>query len=251
MSVKSKNIHVLPTDKPSRIYLNTGEWFFENNYSLSVDECINQHIYITSDEEIKEDYVIVYGVVIKVMIFDKETLYFVNGTKAKREDCKKIILTTDVDLIKYGVQVIDDEFLEWFVKNPSCEEVGFSTYHVKGDISGKLHYQIIIPKEEAKQDLEKEMFELEQELDIPSHLRWHNSKPKQETLEEVAERLFPINTGDESLDYQNKVRKPNWISGAKWQQERMYSEEDMRISFDANIKDWISFEEFIEQFKNK
>jgi hypothetical protein len=33
---------------------------------------------------------------------------------------------------------------------------------------------------EPKQDLEKEMFELEQELDIPSHLRWHNSKPKQE-----------------------------------------------------------------------
>jgi hypothetical protein len=46
---------------------------------------------------------------------------------------------------------------------------------------------------EPKQNLEKEMFELEQELDIPSSLRWHNSKPKQEmsyanneiTLEDV------------------------------------------------------------------
>jgi hypothetical protein len=37
-------------------------------------------------------------------------------------------------------------------------------------------------KEEPKQDLEKEMFDLEQELYIPSNLRWHNSKPKQETL---------------------------------------------------------------------
>ena len=37
---------------------------------------------------------------------------------------------------------------------------------------------------EPKQELEKEMFELEQELDIPSSLRWHNSKPKQETLED-------------------------------------------------------------------
>lgn len=27
---------------------------------------------------------------------------------------KKIILTTDQDLIKDGVQAIDDEFLEWF-----------------------------------------------------------------------------------------------------------------------------------------
>jgi hypothetical protein len=33
---------------------------------------------------------------------------------------------------------------------------------------------IIIPKETPKQNLEKDMFELE--LDIPSHLRFHNSK---------------------------------------------------------------------------
>jgi hypothetical protein len=31
-----------------------------------------------------------------------------------------IILTTDGDLIDDGVQAIDDEFLEWFVKNPIC-----------------------------------------------------------------------------------------------------------------------------------
>jgi len=30
------------------------------------------------------------------------------------QSCKKIILTTDQDLIKDGVQSIDDEFLEWF-----------------------------------------------------------------------------------------------------------------------------------------
>ena len=34
-----------------------------------------------------------------------------------------IILTTDQDLIADGIQSIDDEFLEWFVKNPSCEYV--------------------------------------------------------------------------------------------------------------------------------
>jgi len=41
--------------------------------------------------------------------------------------------------------------------------------------------------QEPKQDLEKEMFDLEQELDIPSNLRWHNSKLEQETLEEADE----------------------------------------------------------------
>ena len=112
-----KNIHVLPTDNPSRLFYNVGGALLFRNY----ENYNGVNIYITSDEEIKEDYVIAYGVVIKVMMFDKETLYFINGTKAKREDCKKIILTTDQYLIKDGVQVIDDEFLEWFVKNASCE----------------------------------------------------------------------------------------------------------------------------------
>ena len=49
-----KNIHVLPTSQPSRLYLNTQEYIFENEYSLSTDECQNKNIYITSDEEIKE-----------------------------------------------------------------------------------------------------------------------------------------------------------------------------------------------------
>ena len=78
-----------------------------------------------------------------------------------------------------------------------------------------------------------------------------------ETLEEVAKRLFPINTGDESLDYQNKVRKPNWIDGAKWQQERMYSEKDMQeyaefcIECDrANLKPIIA-KDWFEQFKKQ
>jgi len=56
----------------------------------------------------------------------------------------------------------------------------------------KLHKKIINGfQEEPKQDLEKEMFELEEQLDIPSHLRWHNSKPKQETtFEEAKAKLF-------------------------------------------------------------
>jgi hypothetical protein len=36
---------------------------------------------------------------------------------------RKIILTNDLELIKDGVESIDDSFLEWFVKNPTCEYV--------------------------------------------------------------------------------------------------------------------------------
>jgi hypothetical protein len=43
------------------------------------------------------------------------------------------------------------------------------------------------------------MFELEQELDIPSHLRFHNSK--QETLEEAAQsHLSKVADGKEQPD---------------------------------------------------
>ena len=41
-----------------------------------------------------------------------------------------------------------------------------------------------------------------------------------ETLEEAAERF--------SIDIREENYKDGFIEGAKWQQERMYSEEDMR-----------------------
>lgn len=47
----------------------------------------------------------------------------------------------------------------------------------------------------------------------------HVGKPKQETLEEAAEREYP--TIHEQYQYDA------FIEGAKWQQERSYSEEDM------------------------
>jgi hypothetical protein len=71
------------------------------------------------------------------------------------------------------------------VKNPSCEEVEVLHQDVYSMGKWDRRSNIIIPKETPKQNLEKDMFELEQELDIPSHLRFHNSK--QETLEEAAQ----------------------------------------------------------------
>jgi hypothetical protein len=55
-----KTIHILATDKPSRLHYFTankeGYYLYPNN-ELVVPRnpnCINQNIYITSDEEIKE-----------------------------------------------------------------------------------------------------------------------------------------------------------------------------------------------------
>ena len=105
-----------------------------------------------------------------------------------------------------------------------------------------------------KQDLEKEMFDLEQELDIPSSMRWHNSKPKQETIEEAAGRLYQKGLKDDlSLSFHDGVK-----FGAKWQAERMYSEEEvlellhkrMTYTLGDDYKETTTTKWF-EQFKNK
>lgn len=166
----------------------------------------------------------------------------------------KVILTTNKLLIKDGVQAIDNEFLEWFVNNSSCKFIEIDKGYRGVDL---FNYKIIIPKEEAKQDLEKEMFELEQELDIPSHLRWHNSKPRQETLEEVAEKLFKYYSNNTALsegDYDYLMDKEDFtgalIEVAKWQDQnsdKKYSESDMKEAF-RGFKTGMSFERWFEQF---
>jgi hypothetical protein len=87
---------------------------------------INNNIYITSDEEIKEgDWTFDGENPYKWTEDDVEDCLYNPGFE-NYKGCKKIILTTDGDLIKDGIQAIDDEFLEWFVKNPSCERVEVS-----------------------------------------------------------------------------------------------------------------------------
>jgi hypothetical protein len=255
---KMKNIHVIPTDKPSRLYLFEERLILGDLVTVVFKNsgAVNQNIYITSDEKIKEGVAQWY--------LDKFLNKPMNSGGAQYgEKQNVIILTTDAQLIKNGVQAIDDEFLEWFVKNPSCESVRVNNlcYGALGGFAD-AGYKIIIPKEEPKLDLEKEMFELEQELDIPSHLRWHNSKPEQETLEEAAEnhaskklqRPITIYTPLES----NVAEYVSFVKGAKWQQEQdknKYSEEEVleiinRLGYDLG-EPKSAIEEWFDQFKKK
>jgi hypothetical protein len=130
---------------------------------------------------------------------------------------KKIILTTDDQLIADGIQPIDDEFLEWFVKNPSCESV-----EVKKVILGKVEgtsmvidkYKIIIPQEEPNP------FELPKAL--PDDVFYESLEPKQETTdEELLEALKSFRTAP-------LVFVPN---------ERMYSEEEVEIIIQKLMND--------------
>jgi hypothetical protein len=160
----------------------------------------------------------------------------------KEEDyyITKIILTTDQDLIKDGVQAIDDEFLEWFVKNPSCEEIRiiktFEDYTVVGGKSDEIYYKIIIKKEESKQ----------------------------ETLEEAIERLYGDGTDCEGDIIKSAIRVGRidaFYDATKWQQERSYSEQEVLVllhnrdkhSMDKSLtfSSWQNPKDWFEQFKKK
>jgi hypothetical protein len=160
-----KNIHLLPTDKPSRI---KQEYTGKASYCLSRQHLtwrFAQHIYITSDEEIKEGgYVFWEG---KIYTYRE----FMKMRTPVYTDYFSIILTTDKDLIADGVQAIDDEFLEWFVENPTCEFVDVIKEMYVPQSNGRISdgrisheislnpsdntlpfYKIIIPQEEQYLD---------------------------------------------------------------------------------------------------
>ena len=81
-----------------------------------------------------------------------------------------------------------------------------------------------------------------------------------ETLEDAAEKVYP-NDGfkDEIWADIGEVFREKFIEGAKWQQERMYSEEDLREAFKQSRQAKIfekdmppvyeNFEQWFEQFK--
>lgn len=138
-----KNIHALKTDKPSTICKINNVLVFSKIGTITNDtkSLIRQNIYISNDEYIGLSYYLDGNLVRKGVIDDKNYWEL-------RKDYKKIILTTDPELIKNGVQAIDDKFLEWLVNNSSCEQIGVKKY----ENNKYWTYEIIIPKEEPKQE---------------------------------------------------------------------------------------------------
>ena len=288
-----KNIYLLQTDKPSRLQKNKHNKLFLSEEPKLYSDCINQNIYITSDEEIKEgDW-----------LFDLDIKRIVKADSLKVDTSKaygcwyykKIILTTDPYLIKDGVQAIDDNFLELFVKNPNCDKIEIKTRYLHSYKTGETfisfsktpefssrnmqcikiepRYEIIIPQEEPNFNMKNEiewvsnnpqckqiescysslskkcicpqekpklinncpkcgLDLVEREGSKPVCTRidcggiilsnetlreWAlKEEPKQETLEEAAEKL---SDRDGFVD--------GALFGAEWKSERMYSEEEV------------------------
>ena len=243
-----KNIHILPTNKPSRlvkIYNDVNRETFTLKLDVEVNDSFKEYvnIYITSDEEIKKgDWVLnpIYKTVYKWI--KNSDIYF------DRIDAKKIILTTDQDLINDGVQDIDNEFLEWFVKNPSCESVEVENKKLfdgfldpeYGSSKWRFEYKVIIPKEESKQELSlkindefldttsKEiLYTLMEEFDNLVTENSSEETPKQEiTIEEIEQQITLTEArGERVIKYLDKYKG-----------QSIYNEIALAIEFGYQLK---------------
>lgn len=229
-----KNIHVLSTDKPSRFYSVAGSYtkssgfaFGEHYIPDTRNIFKNCNIYITTtDEEIKDgEWMYVEGV-------DAMTSGIARRSRHMQPEhfgnCKKIVLTTDPELIKEGVQAIDDNFLEWFIKNPKSENVYVYKEYKQVNQNNPVtrgstalafsHYEV------QSLDLSSPIGTNEKE--IMTNLPNGDDFFKQETLEEFSKRISndEANKKYYSLDYQDGIFYGIEI-GAKWQADKVFNDD--------------------------
>jgi hypothetical protein len=87
-----------------------------------------------------------------------------------------------------------------------------------------------------------------------NNIKINNMETKQEILEEAALNIIPDKSTAGWIDSFSATERIGFIKGAKWQAERMYSEEDLRYAFECATDLNPSFESFsawFEQFKKK
>lgn len=258
-----KNIHILPTDKPSRIYLiksnnklgitsNNPE--FTENFGSGTQ---NQHIYITSDEEIKEgDWVFLPS----NEIYKMSNTDMIHYLESESKSTKKIILTTDQDLIKDGLQAIDNEFLEWFVKNPTYEEVYIIKKYKQVNQDNPLHkgstalrfshYEIHLLKATKQMIDEWNLIYCKlKSRQIPI-----KEEPKQVTAESIVQNT--ANSLGKSIPETFEIME-NFSKELDKLKEKMYSEEEVIHLLKALQlyklvhTERINIEKWLEKFKKK
>ena len=256
-----RNIHILETNQPSRLCIDNScnELNYSEKEGLNSKHITNQCMYITSLEEIKEgDY---------ALFLDYKTVHRADSTNGyvfyADDTCKKIILTTNPILIADGVQAIDDDFLEWFVENPTCEfvDVVDDYNHPKVDCH---NYKTIIPIEGPDKGYVKSETEFlgieftlkddsKQFIGLAGEL---NNHIKKKTLEEAAEKYAVTNGVAGWL-------KDAFIAGSNWQAERIHSNKEVEAlleEYDRQLKiDTFAYtkpctftvKEWFEKFKKK
>ncbi len=248
-----KNVHLLQTEVyPAKLQLDRDYGtltIFDEPCVSNGQDFVGANLYITSNEEIQIDewcfeiYNRESTAVAPRFIDENNNTWWLRqinmSVSADDANCKKIILTTDVRLIKDGVQAIDDEFLDWFIKNQKREIPIITT-----TVNNESHYTTNIGFESWRKE------------------------PKQETLEEVALRQLFKNRSNCYADTGRFENDGSYSEGEviqamdedcfintikEWQQERSYSEEEVELIKNRALAYGAtdSFKQWFEQFKKK
>jgi len=252
-----KNIHLLKTDKPSRLFIIDKSKMFKSEapylsfstvggrvHKVEGSELYQpQNMYITSDEDIKEPCWCVNTI---KNTWTKDIIYYQGAMPAYHfVGFKKIVLTTDEDLIKDGIQKIEDEFLEWFVKNSDCEFVdvekmlqtrhGIDWYDLPNQKEGRevdgiyrITYKLNIPK---KDEWISPMQKFKKKNIIDTWLEKNGNPEIEKQVElQAASLLFT------RLPKVSTVRD-GFVEGATWMAERTYSEEEV-VNLLVKCSEW-------------
>lgn len=243
-----KNIHLLPTDKPSRLIGSRLNLSLKDIPIPSFETFKTYNIYITSDEEIKEGdwtYDILNNLVYKYLGGSNEV-----WNNAILASSQKIVLTTDSILIEDYVQEVPEDFLKWFVRNSECDYVdikidgvykmvynpNYKKFTPDGDgiyltdndgelqfgeelIKGNLvDYKTIIPSNEITPE---QLFNDDKREGVRKLILEHknsNTSPEEELLNNIK---YVISVGNDS----QAIRLIEQYG--HWKQEGLFSEKDV------------------------
>ena len=259
-----KNIFLKETDKPSYLFIiDKSKMFVPEAPYLSYstvggrvhktegsDIYRPQFIYITNEEKFKKDEWVTDGIeVIKASSKVVDAQGLVN-----RRDWRKVVLTNDTSLIEDGVQEVSSSFLSFYAENtPDYVEI-FETKvynETLQDYAGSLYSYKFPQKEEIKTE--------ENVID-----QWLEKNGNPEIMKQVEREAEELELQHYAKKYYNNFDKRKeefaFLDGARWQAERMYSEEDM-LNFAWFLKENLGqyscdekahFEgKYLEQFKKK
>ena len=176
-----KNVHLLQTETyPAKLQLDRDYGtlkILDEPCVINGQDFVGANLYITSDEEIKD----VRPHKGKWQLEQGQILNKFPNYLTDLSECKLVIMTTDPRLIKDGVQALDDEFLDWFIKNQKREIPIITTI-----VNNESHYTTNIGfesgrKEESEQERvysEEDMRECWKAAFEESFNKWVKRKPK-------------------------------------------------------------------------
>ena len=138
----TRNLLLLPTLKKTRLHFDNTGLFLSKNLQLSstINSIVEgRNIYIISDEFIKG------GDYFYSPFQGEERILKCNNLVIPFSKDKKIILTTDIELIRDGVQAVKNDFLQWYINNQSCYSVDIEKEDLVLNPDKDFFYKIIIP----------------------------------------------------------------------------------------------------------